>query len=110
MLQGWAIVENTSEEDWKDVRVVLVSGRPITFQMDLAQQSFMPRPKVDPEVYASLRPPTFAPALRGSGTAGRRHAAKRGNVESAEPAVIRFGGFAGQPRRNLGDGGKRPGW
>ena len=55
-LQGWAIVENTTEEDWKDVRVVLVSGRPITFEMDLAQQLFMPRPKVDPEVYASLRP------------------------------------------------------
>src|SRR5262245_27777576 len=61
-LQGWAIVENTTEEDWKDVRVILVSGRPITFQMDLAQQLFMPRPKVEPEVFASLRPPTFAPA------------------------------------------------
>src|SRR5262249_33796787 len=61
-LQGWAIVENTTEEDWKDVRVVLVSGRPISFEMDLAQQLFMPRPKVDPEVYASLRPPTLAPA------------------------------------------------
>jgi hypothetical protein len=64
-LQGWAIIENTTEEDWKDVRVVLVSGRPITFEMDLAQQLFMPRPKVDPEIYASLRPPTFAPAHGG---------------------------------------------
>src|SRR5207247_812082 len=60
-LQGWAIVENTTEEDWKDVRVVLVSGRPITFKMDLAQQLFMPRPTVEPEIYASLRPPTFTP-------------------------------------------------
>src|SRR5262245_31102838 len=66
-LQGWVIVENTTEEDLKDVRVILVSGRPITFQMDLAQQLFMPRPKIEPEVYASLRPPTFAPATPAPG-------------------------------------------
>jgi hypothetical protein len=58
-LQGWAIVQNSSEEDWKDVRLVLVSGRPISFQMDLAQPLFIPRPNVEPEVYASLRPPIF---------------------------------------------------
>ena len=34
-LQGWAIVENPTEEDWKDVRLTLVSGRPISFVMDL---------------------------------------------------------------------------
>src|SRR5262249_52293855 len=33
-LQGWAMVENTSDEDWKDVRMALISGRPISFQMD----------------------------------------------------------------------------
>ena len=42
-LQGLAIVQNTTEEDWKDVRVVLVSGRPISFSMDLAQTLFMPQ-------------------------------------------------------------------
>ncbi len=34
-LQGWAVVENPTDEDWKDVRMALVSGRPISFQMDL---------------------------------------------------------------------------
>ena len=34
-LQGWAVVENATDEDWKDVRMALVSGRPISFQMDL---------------------------------------------------------------------------
>src|SRR5262249_48605580 len=33
-LQGWAIVDNPTDEDWKDVRLALVSGRPISFQMD----------------------------------------------------------------------------
>jgi hypothetical protein len=59
MLQGWAVVENASEEDWKDVRMALVSGRPISFRMDLYQPLYVPRPMVEPELFASLRPPTY---------------------------------------------------
>src|SRR5690606_31519721 len=43
-LQGWAVVENPSDEDWKDVRMALISGRPISFKMDLYSQLFVPRP------------------------------------------------------------------
>jgi hypothetical protein len=63
LLQGWAVVENASEEDWKDVRLALVSGRPISFQMDLYQPLFVPRPMVEPELFASLRPPTYQGAM-----------------------------------------------
>ncbi|MGL4420859.1 MAG: DUF4139 domain-containing protein, partial [Gemmataceae bacterium] len=59
-LQGWAAIENTTEEDWKNVRIGLVSGRPMAFQMDLYQPLFVPRPTVEPELYASLRPPVYA--------------------------------------------------
>ncbi len=58
-LQGWAIIENTSDEDWKDVRLALVSSRPISYQMDLYQPLFVPRPVVEPERFASLRPPEY---------------------------------------------------
>ena len=34
-LQGWSVVENPTDEDWKDVRMALISGRPISFQMNL---------------------------------------------------------------------------
>lgn len=44
MLQGWAIVENTTAQDWKNVELSLVSGRPISFQMDLYQPMFITRP------------------------------------------------------------------
>ena len=64
-LQGWAIVENTSDEDWKDVRMALISSRPISFQMDLYQPLFIPRPTVEPELFASLRPPTYQGAMNG---------------------------------------------
>jgi hypothetical protein len=62
-LQGWAVVENPSDEDWKDVRMALVSGRPISFQMDLYQPLYVRRPTVEPELFASLRPPTYQGAM-----------------------------------------------
>ncbi|HJQ78552.1 MAG TPA: hypothetical protein VJ828_01285, partial [Lacipirellulaceae bacterium] len=58
-LQGWAIVENTTEDDWKDVRLSLVSGRPISFVMDLYSPLYASRPTVVPELYASLRPQVY---------------------------------------------------
>ncbi|MFL6451493.1 MAG: hypothetical protein ACJ746_28015 [Bryobacteraceae bacterium] len=30
-LEGWAIVDNTTDEDWNDVQLSIVSGRPISF-------------------------------------------------------------------------------
>ena len=59
LLQGWAIVENTTEEDWNDVALTLISGRPISFVMDLYQPLYIDRPLVQPELYASLRPRTY---------------------------------------------------
>ncbi len=58
-LKAWANVENTSDEDWNDVKLTLVSARPISFQMDLYPPLFIPRPTVEPSLFASLRPPTY---------------------------------------------------
>ena len=62
-LQGWAVVENPTDEDWKDVRMALVSGRPISFQMDLYTPLYVPRPVVEPELFASLRPVAYSGGL-----------------------------------------------
>lgn len=64
LLQGWAIVENTTEDDWKDVNLTLVSGRPISFRMDLYSPLYVNRPLVEPELYASLRPQTYGQDLQ----------------------------------------------
>lgn len=56
LLQGWAIVENTSDNDWKGVNLSLVSGRPISFVQDLYTPLYMPRPEVKPKLFASLTP------------------------------------------------------
>jgi hypothetical protein len=62
-LQGWALVDNTSDDDWNDVRMVLVSGRPISFQMNLYDPLYLPRPIVEPDLFASLRPPVYSGAV-----------------------------------------------
>ncbi len=58
-IQGWAIVENQTDNDWNEVELSLVSGRPISFIQDLYQPLYIPRPVVQPELYASLRPQTY---------------------------------------------------
>ncbi len=64
-LQGWAIVENTTEQDWESVELSLVSGRPISFVMDLYQPLYAERPKVELELYRSLRPPVHDEDMPG---------------------------------------------
>src|SRR5258706_9360873 len=59
MLQGWAIVENQTDNDWNDIELSLVSGRPISFIQELYQPLYIPRPVVQPELFASLRPQTY---------------------------------------------------
>lgn len=58
-LQGWAIVENQTENDWNNVELSLISGRPISFIYNLYQPLYIPRQLVQPELYASLRPQTY---------------------------------------------------
>jgi hypothetical protein len=55
-VQGWAIVQNPTNEDWKDVRMSLVSGRPISFKMDLYQPMYSTRPTVQPQMMAAIAP------------------------------------------------------
>ncbi|NWF73266.1 MAG: hypothetical protein HXY51_09555, partial [Nitrospirae bacterium] len=62
-LQGWAIVENQTPQDWRNVTLSLVSGRPISFAMDLYQPLYNPRPVVQSELYVSLRPQTHGDAM-----------------------------------------------
>jgi hypothetical protein len=80
-LQAWGIVENLSGEDWKDIRLSLVSGAPLAFEAQLGLPVIPPRPTVTdsgeviaavPRAETSLRqeaapeapppPPTPAPA------------------------------------------------
>ena len=44
LVQGWAIVDNVGEEDWRGVRLSLVSGSPVSFVQHLQQPLYRHRP------------------------------------------------------------------
>ena len=113
LLQGWAIVENTTDQDWKDVRMELVSGRPISFRMDLYQPLYVPRPQVMPELYASLMPQLYGQSLADAqrqfekaDAGGRGEAlARRGRMaQDKELAEGAPPGDAAAPRSGLATG------
>jgi hypothetical protein len=58
LLQGWAIVDNTVGEDWKDVELSLVAGAPQSFIQDLSTPYYTRRPVVQLPETAMLTPQT----------------------------------------------------
>ncbi len=42
-LEGWAIVDNTTGEDWTNVRLAVVSGRPVSFISNLYEPKYVAR-------------------------------------------------------------------
>jgi hypothetical protein len=55
-LQGWAIVDNVSRADWKNVELCLVSGLPVSFIQNLYDPQFIKRPVVQMEKEAPVAP------------------------------------------------------
>ena len=47
LLQGWAIVDNTVGEDWKDVQLSLIAGAPQSFIENISQPYYVRRPVVE---------------------------------------------------------------
>jgi hypothetical protein len=45
-LQGWAVVDNTSGADWKDVQLTLVSGAPQSFIQQISRPLVVPRQEI----------------------------------------------------------------
>lgn len=82
-LQGWAIVENDTDEDWEGVNLSLASGRPVSFVMDLQTPLLLDRPIVSVPAIASLPPEVFEGAtiysdMLKSNRARRAEASRQG--------------------------------
>jgi prefoldin subunit 5 len=102
-LQGWAIVENTTDDDWTNVDLALVSGRPISFTMDLYQSLYVPRPEEKLELFSSLRPQVYQQDL------GRRFAVAAAAAKPADERAIVAEAAPAAParayKRSYGGGG-----
>ena len=64
-MQGWATVENLSGQDWKDIELTLVSGRPVAFHQALYDAYYVKRPEVPVEVAGRLMPGVDRGGVRG---------------------------------------------
>ena len=67
--QGWAIVDNVSEEDWNNISLSLVSGSPISFIQHIQKPFYRYRPVVPMPDDLKLEPQTYE-ANEGGGAAG----------------------------------------
>lgn len=63
LIQGWAVVDNTQDEDWIDVDLSLIAGLPISFVHDLYSPRYLRRPVVEVAEQASIAPPMVEEAM-----------------------------------------------
>jgi len=86
-LEGWAIVDNTTGEDWTKVRLSLVSGRPISFVSQLYAPKYVERPGAElPDETAArpvVHPPAFEAETKAAPAMGGR--ANRAAMMAAAP-------------------------
>lgn len=65
--QGWAIVDNVSEEDWNDISLSLVSGSPVSFIQQIQKPFYRYRPVIGMQSDLKLQPQTYEPSEGGAG-------------------------------------------
>lgn len=68
--QGWAIVDNVSEEDWTDVQLSLISGTPISFILPIQQPFYRYRPVIPRPSDLQLEPQVHDPNEEGMNSGG----------------------------------------
>jgi hypothetical protein len=56
LLEGWAIVDNTSGDDWSNVRLAVVSGRPVSFVSHLYDPKYVERQSAELAESAPIAP------------------------------------------------------
>jgi len=85
-LQGWAVLENMSGEDWEEIQLTLVSGNPVTFRQALYTSYYVDRPEVPVEVLGRVLPPVDEERDQDDGALGGRAKEAEGYAErAAEP-------------------------
>src|SRR3954469_10662921 len=86
MVEGWAIVDNTSGEDWKDVRVGVGSSAALSFKYDLWSVRTVQRETLASEEKFAIAPPTgVSPYSAGQAGSGEVALAELGDDEIRRP-------------------------
>ncbi len=70
VLQGWAVMENTTGQDWDGVSVTLTSGAPVTYTQALYESYYVPRPELPVKVMDRVLPRVDRGTVGGAGDDG----------------------------------------
>ena len=62
-LEGWAIVDNTSGDDWSNVRLAVVSGKPVSFITQLYSPRYVQRPYAELAENQAVAPVVYQGAM-----------------------------------------------
>src|SRR6266404_2668828 len=81
--QGWAIVDNVSEEDWNGIDLSLVSGTPVSFIQPIQNPVYRYRPVIPLQEALNLKPQTYEPG-EGGGSSG----SLTGKITDANGAIV----------------------
>jgi hypothetical protein len=65
-LEGWAVVDNVTGEDWNNVSLAVVSGRPISFVSRLYEPRYLSRPEAQLPEERSQAPVVHMGAIGGA--------------------------------------------
>jgi hypothetical protein len=79
VLEGWAIVDNTTGEDWTNVKVSLISGKPISFISQLYDPKYINRMTADLPEDQAVAPTVYGGAVKSMDVEGRTIGALNGN-------------------------------
>lgn len=69
-LQGWAVLENMSGQDWQNVELTLLSGNPVSFRQAIYEAYYVRRPEVPIEVAGRILPKPDSGTMFRAGTTG----------------------------------------
>ncbi len=87
MIEGWAIVDNTSGEDWKDVMVGVGSSSALSFRYDLWSVRTVQRETLASDAQFAIAPPTAVSPYGGEHQqGGATMVAELGDDEIRRPA------------------------
>jgi len=112
-LEGWAIVENATGEDWNQVSLSVVSGKPVSFLTRLSDPRFVQRKEAELPGIEPAAPQLHAGAMAAeekaaaAPAAGRRAMSViRGRVDALEAAPAPMEMSSVEPRAEAREAGE----
>ena len=81
--QGWALVDNVSDEDWTNIQLSLVSGTPVSFIQPIQNPFYRYRPVVPMPEDLNLKPQVYEPKEGNPGLGSLS-----GTIKDSNGAVI----------------------